>query len=97
MTPKLTLYSRLGCCLCDEMKTVIRQVSVLTAFDFEEIDFDRSHELYERFNDQVSVLFVDGRKAFKYRVTAEQLAKRIRWKKRRLFTGIATLTGKAPT
>jgi hypothetical protein len=79
------------------MKTVIRQVSVLTAFDFEEIDIDRSHELQERFNDQVPVLFVDGRKAFKYRVTVEQLAKRISRKKRRFLTGIATLTGKAPT
>jgi glutaredoxin len=97
MKPKLTLYSRPECCLCDEMKTVIRQVSVLTAFDFEEIDIDRSHELQERFNDQVPVLFVDGRKAFKYRVTVEQLAKRISRKKRRFFTGIATLTGKAPT
>lgn len=97
MKPKLTLYSRPECCLCDEMKTVIRQVSVLTAFDFEEIDIDRSHELQERFNDQVPVLFVDGRKAFKYRVTVEQLAKRISRKKRRFLTGIATLTGKAPT
>ena len=42
MTPKLTLYSRRECCLCVEMKAVIRQVATLTAFDFEEIDIDYS-------------------------------------------------------
>ena len=81
MKPKLTLYSRRECCLCDEMKAVIRQVAIFQEFDFEDVDIDASRELEERYNDEVPVLFIDGRKAFKYRVTAVQLAKRINKKK----------------
>ena len=94
MKPKLKLYSRRDCCLCDEMKALIRQVAATASFDFEEIDVDKSRELQSLYDDQVPVLFIDGRKAFKYRVTAKQLAKRISRKRSRLFTDIASLLGK---
>lgn len=94
MKPKLKLYSRRDCCLCDEMKAVIRQVAATASFDIEEIDVDTSRELQSLYDDQVPVLFIDGRKAFKYRVTAKQLAKRISRKRSRLFTDIASLLGK---
>ncbi|HET9917599.1 MAG TPA: glutaredoxin family protein [Candidatus Binatia bacterium] len=94
MNPKLTLYSRNDCCLCDEMKAVIRQAAAMASFDFEEIDIDTNSELRERYNDQVPILFIDGRKAFKYRVTVKQLANRISRKPSRLITSIANLIGK---
>ena len=94
MKPKVKLYSRRDCCLCDEMKAAIRQVAATASFDFEEIDVDTNRELQDRYNDKVPVLFIDGRKAFKYRVTAKQLAKRISRKRSRVFTDIASLLGK---
>jgi glutaredoxin len=94
MKSKLALYSRQDCCLCDEMKAVIRQTAAMASFDFEEIDIDTNRELRERYNDQVPILFIDGRKAFKYRVTAKQLAKRISRKQSRLLAGIASLIGR---
>jgi glutaredoxin len=84
MKPKLRLYSRRECCLCDEMKAVIRQVAIFQEFDFEDVDIDIGGDLQERYNDEVPVLFIDGRKAFKYRVTAGQLANRIDKKKSKL-------------
>ena len=94
MKAKLALYTRRDCCLCDEMKAAIRQAAAAASFDFEEIDIDTNRELQARFNDQVPVLFIDGRKAFKYRVTAKQLANRISRKRSRLFTGLASLLRK---
>ena len=94
MKAKLALYSRQDCCLCDEMKAVIRQVAATASFDFEEIDIDTDRELRERYNDEVPVLFIDGRKSFKYRVTAKQLTKRISRKPSSQLTGIAGLVGK---
>jgi glutaredoxin len=73
MTAKLTLYSRKDCCLCDEMKAVIQSVRGNIPFDLDEIDIDSSPELQAKFCEEVPVLFIDGRKAFKYRVTARQL------------------------
>ena len=77
MKSKLTLYSRQGCGLCDEMKEVIRTVALKVPIEMEEIDVDRSNELREKFGNEVPVLFIDGRIAFKYRVTIKELEKRL--------------------
>lgn len=77
MRPKLTLYVRRDCCLCDDLKTVVRVVALKIPLDIEEIDVDRSVELREKFGGEVPVLFIDGRKAFKYRVTAKELERRL--------------------
>ncbi|HEX9786484.1 MAG TPA: glutaredoxin family protein [Candidatus Binatia bacterium] len=77
MNSKLTLYSRADCCLCDEMKNAVRQVAAKIPLDFEEIDVDGSAPLKEKYGAEVPVLFIDGRKAFKYRVTANQLEQRL--------------------
>lgn len=77
MNPKLTLYSRADCCLCDEMKDVVRQVAAKIALDLEEIDVDSSAQLKEQYGSEVPVLFINGKKAFKYRITAKQLERRV--------------------
>jgi len=73
MTAKLTLYTRTDCCLCDEMKAVVRQIAETVPIELVEIDVDGSADLQEKFGNQVPVLFINGRKAFKYRVTAAEL------------------------
>lgn len=73
MNCKLILYSRADCCLCEEMKDAIRQVAAKIPLDVEEIDVDSSAQLQEQFGHEVPVLFIDGRKAFKYRMTAREL------------------------
>lgn len=77
MTAKLTLYSRRDCCLCDEMKAVIEKVAAATPIEFAEFDIDTDDTLRAQYNDQVPVLFIDGRKAFKYRVTERQLKSKL--------------------
>jgi glutaredoxin len=94
MTAKLTLYSRQDCCLCDAMKAVINKVADNLPLEIDEIDVDGSLELREKFADQVPVLFIDGRKAFKYRVSAKQLAKELSRKPPKRFTIITGFMGK---
>ena len=77
MIPQLLLYSRKDCCLCDAMKEVIRRVAERTPLALKEIDVDGAPEARERYGEEVPVLYIDGRKAFKYRVTARQLERRI--------------------
>ena len=81
MKPKLILYSRKDCCLCEEMKAVVCKVATKVSLDLEEIDVDGAAELREEFGTQVPVLFIDGRKAFKYRVTARELEKKLKTKR----------------
>jgi glutaredoxin len=78
MRHRLVLYSRVDCCLCDEMKNLIQQVAERTPLHLEEIDIDSSADLKQKYGEEVPVLFINGRKAFKYRLTARQLTVRLK-------------------
>jgi glutaredoxin len=73
----LTLYSRPECCLCEEMKAVLAQVRQDILFDLAEIDISTDPTLEARFGQEIPVLFVNGRKAFKYRLTAGELRRKL--------------------
>jgi hypothetical protein len=60
------------------MKTVVEQVAMHHPLTIQEIDVDNAADLRARYGNDVPVLFINGRKAFKYRVTARQLEKRLR-------------------
>ena len=77
MTPSVTLYSRPGCCLCDDMKAIVAEVQADTAFTVTEIDISTQPELEARFGQDIPVLFINDRKAFKYRLTAGALRRRL--------------------
>jgi 4a-hydroxytetrahydrobiopterin dehydratase len=67
---EVTLYTRRDCPLCDEAKEAIRAAGLTPT----EIDIDRDPDLQRRYTDDVPVIFIDGKEAFRHRVTAEQLA-----------------------
>jgi len=52
-------------------------------FELSVRDVDADAELLARYSDQVPVLLVNGRKAFKYRVSAAVLVRRLRAEQRR--------------
>jgi glutaredoxin len=89
MNAKLKLYTRKDCCLCDEMKAVVRRVAAKIPLDLEEIDVDGAAELREEFGAEVPVLFIDGRKAFKYRVTPRELERKLKQSKFHCSSGIS--------
>ncbi|HEU4344397.1 MAG TPA: glutaredoxin family protein [Candidatus Binatia bacterium] len=77
MSAELLLYTRKDCGLCAEMKRVVRQLSPRYRLVVQEVDVDASVDLQEKYGSEVPVLFINGRKAFKYRVTARELEKRL--------------------
>ena len=78
MKARLLLYTRRDCCLCEEMKSTLSQVADQVSFALEEIDVDTSPVLQEKYGNEVPVLFINGRKAFKYRLTSVELEQRLR-------------------
>ncbi len=75
--PLVTLYTRKGCCLCDDAKQVLEAARRRTAFDYQELDIDFDPELQRKYNDEVPVIAINGVKAFKYRVELKELLKRL--------------------
>ena len=78
MKPALVIYTRKDCCLCDEMKNVIHQVAAQMPLALDEIDVDGSPETQEKYGSEVPVLFINGRKAFKYRLTSWELERKLK-------------------
>ena len=77
----LTLYSRPGCHLCDEMKEIAYPVAKELGCAVAEVDISADPELEARYGTEIPVLLVNGRKAFKYRLTERELRKRLRRKR----------------
>jgi hypothetical protein len=77
-TVRMTLYSRPGCHLCEEMRDVALAVAREVGATFEEMDVDADPALAARYDLEIPVLCVDGVKAFSIRVTSERLRARLR-------------------
>jgi 4a-hydroxytetrahydrobiopterin dehydratase len=62
----VTLYTRANCPLCDKAKAAIHASG--TPVRLTEIDIDRDEALRVRYNDDVPVIHVDGKEAFRHSV-----------------------------
>ena len=71
----LTIYSRPGCHLCDDMKAVVERVALalIPPATIDVIDISSDPDLESRYGVEIPVLLVNGKKAAKYRVTDVEL------------------------
>jgi glutaredoxin len=76
--PRVTLYGRAGCHLCDEARVVIEAVCLELGESFTEVDIDTDPALQDRFADEVPVTFVDGRQHDFWRVDPQRLRAALR-------------------
>ena len=74
---ELILYTRNDCELCQEMEEVIAAELPKFNAHIRRVEIDGDPDLEARFGIEVPVLFVNDRKAFKYRCTAAELRKRL--------------------
>jgi glutaredoxin len=77
MKPLVTLYTRAGCCLCDEARQVLAEARRRADFDYQELDIDLDPELRRRYNDEVPVIAINRVKAFKYKVNRDEFLKKL--------------------
>jgi glutaredoxin len=71
--PKITLYTRGNCFLCHEALEALESERRGRPFELEIRDVDTEPELARRFGEEVPVVFIDGRKAFKFRIDPKRL------------------------
>ena len=74
---KVTLYTRRDCHLCDDAKRAIDAARAQAAFEYEELDIDSDPGLLRLYNEEVPVVAIDGVKAFKYRLSAQDLLRKL--------------------
>lgn len=71
------VYSRKGCHLCEVVKESLSKLSRRGGFLWKEIDVDMDADLRRQFNDEVPVVFIDGRKAFKYHMDEKEFLRKL--------------------
>ncbi len=71
--PRVRLYGRPGCHLCDTAREVVAAVCAELGEEFDEVSVDDDPALRERFGDEVPVTFVDGRQHDFWRVDPQRL------------------------
>jgi len=71
--PRVVLYSKPGCHLCDEARAVVEAVCAELEEAYDEIDITTSEDLMRSFGEEIPVTFVDGRQHDFWRVDADRL------------------------
>lgn len=74
---EVIVYSRKGCHLCEIVKESIVKLHKRGGFQWRDVDVDADPELRRQYNDQVPVVFINGRKAFKYRMDEQEFLRKL--------------------
>ncbi|MBI5641850.1 MAG: glutaredoxin family protein [Deltaproteobacteria bacterium] len=83
----IEVYARKDCTLCDsakdcvlcrDVKDIIDRVGADIPFQFKEVDIDANEDLLRRFNEDIPTVFINGKKAFKFKVDESELRKKLR-------------------
>jgi glutaredoxin len=81
-TIHIDIYSRPDCHLCDAAKAVIERVRERFPFAVRVVNIEQDPELEKAYGTEIPVVFINGNKAFKYRVDEAELEKKVKklWK-----------------
>jgi glutaredoxin len=71
--PRVRLYGKPGCHLCDEAREVIARVCAEVGTSYDEVDITTDPDLRRRFGEQIPVTFVDGAQHDFWRVDEHRL------------------------
>ena len=71
--PRVVLYSKPGCHLCDDARSVIETVCAELGERYDEIDITGSEDLIRTYGEEIPVTAVDGRQHDFWRVDPARL------------------------
>ena len=74
---EVVVYSKPGCCLCDEVKEKLSRLRESYAFNLREVNILEDPEAHERFKEEIPVVFINGKKAFKYQLDEAQFLRKL--------------------
>jgi glutaredoxin len=69
----VVLYSRAGCCLCDDARAMLERAGV----PFAERDIEADDALFKRYLERIPVIAIDGEEAFELVVDERSLRARL--------------------
>jgi hypothetical protein len=76
--PRVTLYGREGCHLCDDARAIVEAVCAELGETWAEVDIDDDPALLDRYGEEIPVTLVDGRQHDFWRVDPDRLRTALR-------------------
>jgi glutaredoxin len=77
LVPRVTLYGKPGCHLCDDARAAVERVRAAHPFDLREVDVSLDPELFRAYGERIPVLEVEGEELFQFHVDEAELARRV--------------------
>jgi glutaredoxin len=74
---QVLIYSKPGCHLCDDVKDRLHAMQQHHDFELREINILEDQAAFEQFQYEIPVVFINGKKAFKYFFDEKQFLTRI--------------------
>jgi glutaredoxin len=75
--PLVELFGKPDCHLCEDAKHLLQTLQVTYNFTLHEINIAEYASLQTQYGEETPVVFINGRKAFKYRIDATQFGRRL--------------------
>lgn len=76
--PKVTLYTKPNCPLCDKALEQIERARQRVAFEFEQVNILGDFEIYERYKHDIPVVHLNGAEVARHRLSSEELLEKLR-------------------
>jgi glutaredoxin len=70
---RLTLYSKPGCHLCEDVRSLLDEIGASHAFAIEEVDITSDDTLFARYRFEIPVVLIDGEEVGRGRITERDL------------------------
>jgi glutaredoxin len=74
---EVIVYSRKGCHLCEIVKESLGKLEKRGGFTWREIDVDTDAKIRRQYTDEVPVVMINGRKAFKYKMDEQEFLRKL--------------------
>jgi glutaredoxin len=75
--PKVTLYSKPDCPLCDDARAALERIRARSPFELEEVDITSREALFTEYRERIPVVAINGRDVFEYFVDERELERRV--------------------
>jgi glutaredoxin len=70
---RLTLYSKPGCHLCEDVRSLLDEIGTSHSFAIEEVDITKNDTLFARYRFAIPVALIDGEEVGRGRITERDL------------------------
>jgi glutaredoxin len=75
---KVVLYTKPGCCLCDTVKAQLSEIRRRHPFQLREVNILEDPAARAQFQEEIPVVFVEGRKACQYHLDEKAFIERLK-------------------